>query len=74
MRLNSKPFQIFYSICICYIEASVNKETLNQQVYRFVKKNANVSSAVTFLTTTDTNGATREDEENVLKYVNSNLL
>ena len=41
-----------------------------EQAYRFVKRITDAGGAVTFSTTTDTDGTTMEDEETVLKYVN----
>ena len=40
-----------------------------EQAYRFVKNITDAGGAVTFSTTTDTDGTTMEDEETVLKYV-----
>jgi hypothetical protein len=40
-----------------------------EQAYRFVKKITDAGGAVTFSTTTDTDGTTMEDEEAVLQYV-----
>jgi hypothetical protein len=44
-----------------------------EQAYRFVKRITDAGGAVTFSTTTDTDGTTMEDEENVLKYVDQQL-
>lgn len=44
-----------------------------EQAYRFVKNITDAGGAVTFSTTTDTNGTTMEDEEKVLKYVDQQL-
>ncbi|WP_430934176.1 hypothetical protein [Saccharicrinis sp. 156] len=44
-----------------------------EQAYRFVKNITDAGGAVTFSTTTDTDGTTMEDEETVLKYVNQQL-
>lgn len=40
-----------------------------EQAYRIVKNITDSGGAITFSTTTDTNGTTMEDEEKVLKYV-----
>ena len=45
----------------------------SQQAYRFVKRITDAGGAVTFSTTTDTDGTTMEDEELVLKFVNQKL-
>jgi hypothetical protein len=45
----------------------------SQQAYRFVKRITDAGGAVTFSTTTDTDGTTMEDEELVLKFVNQQL-
>ncbi len=44
-----------------------------KQAYRFVKNITDAGGAVTFSTTTDTDGTTMEDEETVLKYVDQQL-
>lgn len=44
-----------------------------EQAFRFVKRITDAGGAVTFSTTTDTDGTTMEDEEAVLKYVNQQL-
>ena len=44
-----------------------------EQAYRFVKRITDAGGSVTFSTTTDINGTTMEDEENVLKYVDEQL-
>ena len=44
-----------------------------EQAYRFVKNITDAGGAVTFSTTTDTDGTTMEDEETVLKYVDQQL-
>ncbi|MBU2997572.1 hypothetical protein KO500_14075 [Cellulophaga baltica] len=44
-----------------------------EQAYRFVKRITDAGGAVTFSTTTDTDGTTMEDEEGVLKYVDEQL-
>ncbi len=44
-----------------------------EQAYRFVKNITDAGGAVTFSTTTDTDGTTMEDEEAVLKYVDQQL-
>jgi hypothetical protein len=44
-----------------------------EQAYRFVKRITDAGGSVTFSTTTDTDGTTMEDEENVLKYVDEQL-
>ena len=44
-----------------------------EQAYRFVKRITDAGGAVTFSTTTDTDGTTMEDEEEVLKYVDEQL-
>ena len=44
-----------------------------KQAYRFVKKITDAGGAVTFSTTTNTDGTTMEDEESILKYVNLQL-
>lgn len=44
-----------------------------EQAYRFVKNITDADGAVTFSTTTDTDGTTMEDEETVLKYVDQQL-
>ncbi|WP_139958824.1 T9SS type A sorting domain-containing protein [Flavicella sediminum] len=46
----------------------------DEQAYRFVKNITDAGGAVTFSTTTDTDGTTMEDEETVLKYVNQQLV
>ncbi len=44
-----------------------------EQAYRFIKNITDAGGAVTFSTTTDTDGTTMEDEETVLKFVNQQL-
>jgi len=44
-----------------------------EQAYRFVKRITDAGGSVTFSTTTDIDGTTMEDEENVLKYVDEQL-
>lgn len=44
-----------------------------EQAYRFVKRITDAGGAITFSTTTDTDGTTMEDEENILKYVDKQL-
>jgi hypothetical protein len=44
-----------------------------EQAYRFVKNITDAGGAITFSTTTDTDGTTVEDEEEILKYVNDML-
>lgn len=45
-----------------------------EQAYRFVKNITDAGGAVTFSTTTDSDGTTMEDEETVLKYVNQQFM
>ncbi|RED46920.1 putative secreted protein (Por secretion system target) [Winogradskyella eximia] len=45
-----------------------------EQAYRFVKNITDAGGAVTFSTTTDTDGTTMEDEETVLKFVDQQLV